>query len=88
VAVVSAEVQEWEFVPLKLVGQPADFPLLTSKGETRWLGNDDARQLLDELTALVGDHVSPDDRLDLRRAAALVQYGLESGTGIAVAPPS
>jgi hypothetical protein len=85
VAVISAEVQDRQFVPLKLVRQRDYFPLLGSTGDKRWLNDDEVPELLAELTALLSV-ASPNDRLDIRRAAAIVEYGMESGTGVALAP--
>lgn len=88
VAVVSAEAQEWEFVPLKLLRQQGDLRLLNWKDSTRWLGQDEAGTLLEELAMLLASGVgSPEERLDIRRATALVEYSVETGTGIAVSPP-
>jgi hypothetical protein len=54
--------------------------LLASRGGGRWLSDAEAGALRDE--------VLPDDRLDMRRAIALVDYGLDTGTGIQVVPPA
>ena len=75
-------------MPEKAVRRHAPLPVLSAPGGQRWLDENEARALLDELTTLAGDDVSPEDRLDIRRAAALVEFGLETGTGISVAPPS
>jgi hypothetical protein len=87
VTVVSAEAQEWTFVRKKIARRSSPDSLLATS-EPRWLGEDEAVVLVRDLTELITDDVGPDDRLDLRRAVALVQYGVDTGTGIQIMPPS
>jgi hypothetical protein len=87
VAVVSAETQEWEFVSAKAIRSHGHLPVLGAE-EAEWLGQAEQAKLLDELTVLANAAVSPEDRLDILRAAALVRYALETGTAIQVVPPA
>lgn len=87
VAVVSAETQEWEFVSGMAIRSHGHLPVLEAE-EAAWLGQAEQTTLLDELTVLANAGVSPEDRLEIRRAAALVGYALETGTSIQVVPPA
>lgn len=86
VAVVSAELQDWEFIRRRALARDRDhLRLLTASDGTTWLSDGETRRLLEELTTLLANGVgSAEDRLAIRRAAALVEHGLDTGTGIAV----
>jgi hypothetical protein len=86
--IVSAEAQEWEFVRVRVARRSGPSSILATTAEPTWPGEDVLMTLIGELTALVSDDVSPDDLLDIRRAAALAQYGIDTGTGIQLVPPA
>ena len=85
---MSAEVQEWVFVPAKIIRRHAALPLLSATNGQHWLSESETEALRDELDVLARSELSADERLDVRRAAALVEYGLDTGTGISVVPPA
>jgi hypothetical protein len=87
VAVVSGDLQEWEFIPANAIARHGHLTLLNTESE-RWLGQDEAIALRGELTALTNGDVSAGDRLPIERAAALVDHGVKAGTGIQVVPPA
>lgn len=60
--------------------------VLSATVEPHWLGYDEAVALVAELTALLTADLRPDDGLDLRRAAAIAQFGVDTGTGTQVRP--
>ncbi len=84
---VSAETQEWEFISGMAIRSHGHLPVLGAE-QAEWLGQAEETTLLDELTVLANADVSPEDRLDIGRAAALVRYALDTGTGIQVVPPA
>jgi hypothetical protein len=87
VTVVSGDLQEWEFVRAPTARRAGENSLLAATVEPRWLNQDEAEALVAELNALLGENVRPDDGLDIRRAVAIAQFGVDTGTGIQVVPP-
>jgi hypothetical protein len=88
VTIMSAETQEWVFVSAKAIRQHGGLTLLSVTGDQRWLSEAETEALRQELESLAASGVSPNDRLDIRRAAALTEYGLGTGTGVSVVPPA
>lgn len=87
VTIVSAELQEWVFLDLTLVDRvPAVLPILQSLGEQRW--DHDLAELRDELRSVLDAALKSDETAVVERAIELVDYGMASGTGVAVVPPS
>ena len=86
--IINAEARERVFVSAKVIRQYGGLPLLSAEGDQRWLNESETEALRKKLEALAAGDVSPEDRLDVRRASALVECGLGTETGVSVLPPA
>ncbi|HZU71224.1 MAG TPA: hypothetical protein VE990_00500 [Acidimicrobiales bacterium] len=82
--VISAEAQEWVFLPVELVDQQC--PVLGAKGDQRWLSNSEAEALTQEIVHLREVAATAEECELLDRAADLVDYAQQTRTGVAVVP--